>query len=164
MNYLNRITKKKKLNYFRLSGNDHEYSFHKKQIKSGKPIKISNGSTMTLLAVGSQLKNCLKVVKRLKEDGITVDLFYVHSIRPLDLKEILKSVKKTRRVVVVEEHISSGGLSEDIIKKTYQIRELEFLQICIENFITSYGSYQDLCKVAGLDYDSILRKIKNFLK
>jgi len=156
--------KKKKLNYFRLSGNDHEYSFQKKQIKSGKPIKVFNGNIMTLLAVGSQLKNCLKVVKRLKEDGITVDLFYIHSIRPLDFREILKSIKKTRRVVVVEEHIFSGGFSEDIIKKTYQIRKLKFLQICIENFITSYGSYQDLCKVAGLDYDSILKKIKIFLK
>lgn len=155
---------KKKLNYFRLSGNDHEFDFNKKQIKSGKPIKISNGSNATLIAVGSQLKNCLKVVKSLREIGISVDLFYIHSIRPLDLRDIIKSAKKTSKVIVVEEHISSGGVSEDIIKKVYQVEKLRFLQICIENFITSYGSYEDLCKVAGLDYESILKKVKIFLR
>ena len=116
------------------------------------------------MAVGSQLKNCLKVVKNLQKINITTDLFYVHSIRPLDLKDIVASIKKTNKVVIVEEHISSGGLSEDIIKNTYHINNLKFQQICINNFITSYGSYEDLCKSVGLDAKSILKKIKKFIK
>jgi transketolase len=154
----------KKLNYFRLSGNDHEYTFKKSQIKSGQPIKILNGKNLSILAVGSQLKNCLKVARLLQKIKIETDLYYIHSIRPLDLKDIVKSAKKTNKVVVVEEHITSGGLSEDIIKNTYQIKNLKFLQVCIDNFITSYGSYDDLCEAAGIDCKSILKKIKKFIK
>ena len=156
--------KSKNLNYFRLSGNDHDYIFHRKQIKSGKSIKISSGKDLTILAVGSQLKNCLKVVNILQKSNIASDLFYIHSIRPLDLKDIIKSIKKTTKVVVVEEHIASGGLSEDVIKNTYQIANLRFKQICINDFITSYGTYEDLCKSSGLDYKSILKKITKFIK
>lgn len=153
----------KKLNYFRLSGNDHDYTFKKNQIKSGKPIKILNGKDLTIIAVGSQLKNCLKVSKHLLNKNIKIDLFYIHSIRPLDIKEIVKSIKKTKKVVVVEEHMASGGLTEDVMKSSYYIKNLKFLQICINKFITSYGSYQDLCEAAGIDFKSILKKIKNFI-
>lgn len=156
--------KSKRLNYFRLSGNNHDFIFNKNQIKSGKPIKITHGKNLTILAVGSQLKNCLQVVKNLEKKNITTDLFYIHSIRPLDLKKIVLSIKKTTRAVVVEEHISSGGLTEDILKNIYDVENLKFLQICIDNFITTYGSYEDLCKVAGLDYKSIFKKIKKFLE
>lgn len=154
--------KSKKLNYFRLSGNNHGYKFNRNEIKTGKPIKILDGKDLTILVVGSQLKNCIKVVKKLKENKIKCDLFYFHSIRPLDLGNIKKSINKNKRVVVVEEHIASGGLYEDILKNFYKITNSDFLHICIKEFITGYGTYDDLCKEAGLDYKSIYKKIAKF--
>lgn len=155
--------KLKRLNYFRLSGNNHDFKFSRSQIKLGKPVKIESGNKLTILAVGSQLKNALKVTQKLKEKGIYADLFYFHSIRPLELKIIQKSLENTKRVVVIEEHISSGGLYEDVLKKFYNIKNIKFLHCSIEKFITGYGTYQDLCKEAGLDYSSIKTKITNFL-
>tara|TARA_Y100000816_G_scaffold290217_1_gene278381 strand:+ start:986 stop:1924 length:939 start_codon:yes stop_codon:yes gene_type:complete len=151
-----------KLNYFRISGNNHHYEFKRNQIKLGEPIKIMSGRDLTILAVGSQLTNSVEVVKKLKAKNIDCDLYYVHSIRPLKFNIVKKSVKKTKKLVVIEEHISSGGLSEDVLKECYNVNHLKFLSICIKDFVTGYGSYEDLCKEAGLDSKSIYKKIFKF--
>ena len=148
-----------KLNYFRLNGQNHGYLFNKKQIKPGEPIKVAIGNYLTLIAVGSQLKNCIEVCNFFEKKNKKIDLIYIHSIRPLNLKEIRKSAKRTKKILIVEEHSQNGGVSEDIFKNLFNIKDIKIEQKSIEKFITSYGSYTDLCKSAGLDKKSIIKKI-----
>ena len=56
----------------------------------------------------------LESVKLLKEEGISVEVINIHTIKPLDKNAILESIKKTKCVVTAEEHQMNGGLGDSI--------------------------------------------------
>jgi pyruvate dehydrogenase E1 component beta subunit len=56
----------------------------------------------------------LSVAERLQEDGISVELIDLRTLAPLDKETILESVKKTGRLVIVEEGCLTGGFGAEI--------------------------------------------------
>jgi pyruvate dehydrogenase E1 component beta subunit len=70
------------------------------------------GSDISLIAHGRSVIHALAAAETLKaEHGIEADVLDLRSIRPLDLDAILKSVRKTNRVVLVDESKPFGGVS-----------------------------------------------------
>jgi transketolase len=101
----------------------------------------------------------------LARNGWNAEIIYVHTIWPLDTAMIRKSLEKTKRVLVVEEHNRLGGIGTDILQITGDVKELQFFHICIDSFIHDYGSYEDLCAKAGFSVSGIKDAIQgNFVK
>ena len=74
----------------------------------------------------------------------------------LDRATIRKSVEKTRRAVVVEEHIRSGGLGLDVLEAVYDVAGLRFAIKCLpDSFQRDYGTYADHVKQCGYDASGI---------
>ena len=69
-------------------------------------------------------------------------------------------------VGVIEEHMESGGLGDDILKLVYRIPEVQFVSASIPNrFVTGYGEYAEHCEILGLTPDGIVRRVQmNFRK
>ena len=86
--------------------------FEMKGELSGAPVDLASsalrraGSRVTLVTYGACLPKTLKAAEEV--DGEVIDL---RALRPLDLAPVLTSVKKTRRVVVVDEGWRSGSLA-----------------------------------------------------
>jgi transketolase len=70
----------------------------------------SKSPEVTIIGTGPLLFEALVAARELKESGIEVEVVNVHTIKPLDEKTILASVRKTGAVVTVEEHQVTGGL------------------------------------------------------
>jgi pyruvate dehydrogenase E1 component beta subunit len=70
------------------------------------------GGKLTLVTYGACLHKTLKAAEEV--DGEVIDL---RSLRPLDMKPVLESVKKTRRAVVVDEGWKSGSLAAEVIAR-----------------------------------------------
>ncbi|MDA1000717.1 MAG: hypothetical protein O2807_09440, partial [bacterium] len=67
------------------------------------------GTDITLVGIGYQVVNCLKVADALAGEGISAEVVDPRSLAPLDTATIAESVRKTNRCVVVEEgHLHSG--------------------------------------------------------
>lgn len=87
------------------------------EIELGKANIVEEGSDITLISWGSMLKLCKDTLDDLKNQNINVELIDLRTIYPLDMDTILTSVKKTNRVVIVQEAPRSGGWASEIIAR-----------------------------------------------
>lgn len=76
----------------------------------GKAYVYDEGSDVTIIATGSMTYQALLAAEQLYKEGIEAEVIHCPTIKPLDATTILKSIKKTKRVVTVEEHQITGGL------------------------------------------------------
>ena len=80
----------------------------------GKAIQLEEGKDLTILATGHLVWEAILATQELEKQGISVDLFNIATIKPLDEAAILASAAKTGRVVCAEEHMIAGGLGEAV--------------------------------------------------
>ena len=59
--------------------------------------------------------HCLKAVEQLEADGISVELIDLISLKPFDMDTISRSIRKTHKVIVVEECMKTGGIGAELI-------------------------------------------------
>jgi len=139
------------LTVYRVPGSQHGVDFPVSEIRLGKGIKVADGRDLTLVATGPQLKTALGARDILAGRGWDAEVLYVHTIRPLDEELILASVAKTGRVVVLEEHMRSGGLGDDVLRTTRKLPSVQYASASIPDaFVRAYGSYEDHCEAVGL--------------
>ncbi|MFC1532308.1 transketolase family protein [Thermodesulfobacteriota bacterium] len=149
------------LTVYRLPGILHELIFKADEIHIGKGIKIKDGSDLTIIATGPHLKTSLDAVTNLATLGWDTEIVYLHTIRPLDMDLIMGSLNKTKRVLVIEEHMECGGLGDDILRLTKDIEGLQFASLSIPNiFITEYGGYFDHCRTLNLTPKGIINTVE----
>ena len=98
-------------------------------------IKLS-GDDVTIVSFGKILKEGIKAATELEKEGIKVELIDLRTIRPLDYKTIFESVKKTNRLVILEESWPFGNISTEI---TYQVQNhvFDYLDAPIEKINTA---------------------------
>lgn len=147
------------LTLFRIPEMQHGQSTNPGMIKAGKAIKISEGKDLTLVALGPQLKNAVEADNILSKDGWAVEIIYVHTVLPLDIATIRESVKKTKKVLIVEEHNRFGGTGYDILNAVYDIENVQFSSVAIDSFVHDYGSYEDHCAKLALSADGIVSTV-----
>jgi pyruvate dehydrogenase E1 component beta subunit len=73
------------------------------------------GDDVSIITHGKMVHVCLQVAQKLEKDGIGADVLDLRSLRPLDVDAILKSVRKTNRVVYVEEGWPFVGIGSQIV-------------------------------------------------
>ena len=81
------------------------------------------GDDVTIVSFGKILKEAQKAVDALAKENISCELIDLRTIRPLDMDTILDSVKKTNRLVILEESWPFGNISTEI---TYQVQRQAF--------------------------------------
>ena len=69
----------------------------------GKSEVINQGNDVTIISIGSMTLKALQATKKLNEKGIGVDLIDLLSLVPIDEDTIINSLKKTGRVIIVDE-------------------------------------------------------------
>ena len=159
-----KIYKKKNIKYFRIPEFSHNIVFKKKQIVFGKAIKVTQGKDLTIVVTGTQLKNAVEASKILLKKGYSVEILYYHTIKPFDHLTIKNSVKKTKKLLSIEELSAHGGLYGECIKSIIGIDSIKTAQLAIFDFIRGYGSYEDLCDRAGLNVFNIIQRALKLLK
>ena len=75
---------------------------------------VREGSHVTLVSFGKIMKKVKEAADLLAEEGIEADVIDLRTVRPIDYDTIISSVKKTNRLVIVEEAWPLASLSSDI--------------------------------------------------
>tara|TARA_R110000796_G_scaffold88850_4_gene191883 strand:- start:34975 stop:37386 length:2412 start_codon:yes stop_codon:yes gene_type:complete len=85
--------------------------------------KVKEGKDITVLSYGSTLRIVMQVAEELKEVGIDVEVIDAQSLLPFDIhKDMLASIKKTNRLLVVDEDVP-GGCSAYLIREIVEKQE-----------------------------------------
>ncbi|MEO2100321.1 MAG: pyruvate dehydrogenase complex E1 component subunit beta [Flavobacteriaceae bacterium] len=104
------------------------------------PIGVADikraGKDITLVTFGKILKEAMKAATELSEEGVDVEVIDLRTIRPMDYQTIFESVKKTNRLVILEESWPFGNISTEI---TYQVQNeiFDYLDAPIEKINTA---------------------------
>lgn len=81
------------------------------------------GSDVTIVSFGKIIKEAYKAADELEKEGISCEIIDLRTVRPMDQDAILKSVKKTNRLVVLEEAWPFGNVATEI---TYLVQSKAF--------------------------------------
>lgn len=92
-----------------------EYSDENYLIKIGKARVIKEGTDLTIIGYSRMIKWMLEADKELSDSGINAELIDLRTLRPLDTETIINSVKKTNRVVIVDEEWPYASIASEII-------------------------------------------------
>lgn len=137
----------------------------------GKAEVISEGADVTILTYGLLFEQALEAVNILKEEGLSVGLVNMRSLKPVDEKAILNAAK-SNLLVTVEDHFLTGGLysiiAEVLLKHQatarvlpFALNEKWFKPSLLPNVLQNEGftSKQIAEKILGYDTKAIQTKI-----
>ena len=84
-------------------------------IPFGQAALRAEGNDCTLVSFGRPVNFCIEAARELEKDGISCDVLDMRSVRPLDIDSILRSVKKTGRIVVVDQCWPFASIASEVI-------------------------------------------------
>lgn len=116
----------------------------------GKAIVLNEGSDVTIIASGHPVWQSIEAAKQLEEKGLTVELINIHTIKPIDKEAIIKSAKKTKAVVTVEEHSILGGLGDAVANVLVHNCPTPMEMVGIKDTFGESGTLEDLYEKYGL--------------
>ena len=129
----------------------------------GKGIVLREGSDVTIIATGLEVGESLAAAEELAAAGISAEVINIHTIKPLDTDLIIKSAKKTGKVVTVEEHSVIGGLGSAVAEALSENAPTPMKRIGTYDTFGESGPATALLAKYELDAAGIIKQVKAFL-
>lgn len=124
-------------------------------------LEKKKSKKIAIISYGTIVKLAFNVAEELKKFNIQASLISCHTIKPLDEKGIKNMLINFDNVIIIEEHVPNGGLSSNIksINSDLGNKSRVIAFTCKDEFIHSYGSYENLLNKHGISKKKILKKI-----
>jgi transketolase len=123
----------------------------------GKAILLQEGTDVTIVATGHLVWEALLAAEKLKEQGISVEVINIHTIKPLDENAILQSVEKTKCIVTAEEHNVLGGLGESVSRVLALNKPLPQEFVAVRDSFGESGTPEQLMDKYELNNQAIVK-------
>ena len=134
-------------------------------IPIGSAKVCKEGNSVTIVSYGKMMKTVFEADKELIKESISVEIIDLRTIRPLDYDTILKSVKKTNRLIIVEESWPFGSISSEISyhvqKNAFDYLDAPVGRICAADVPMAYAP--NLVKEFLPKVETIIKKVKSVL-
>ena len=131
----------------------------------GKAHTLKDGSDITLIACGVGVLQSMRAATILEEQGLSVRVIDMHTIKPIDRDAILKAVTETRRIITVEEHNIESGLGSavaDVICASG--KACAFTKLGMPDCYSIVGYPEDLYNHYKFDADGIVEAVSGLLQ
>ena len=134
-------------------------------IQFGKASLLKKGSDATIFTTGAIANIALEIANLLERKNISIRIYSIHTIKPLDSKTILLAAKETHNIFSLEEHSIIGGLGSAISEVIAENSTgVTFKRFGVpDKFTTKIGMQAFMRKVNGLDASTIANKISELI-
>lgn len=129
----------------------------------GKADVLLEGTDVTIIACGHLVWKSIEAAKELEAAGISVELINMHTIKPLDVQAILKSVQKTKCVVTAEEHMMNGGLGDSVAQVLAQNFLAPQEYVAVNDSFGESGTPMELMTKYGIDTADVVKAAKKVI-
>lgn len=129
----------------------------------GKAIHLVEGKDVSIFATGHLVWHALEAAKALEEMGVSAEVINIHTIKPLDEKAVIDSVKKTACAVTAEEHQMNGGLGDSVAQVLSRKHPVPHEYVAVMDKFGESGTPDELLHAYGLDTEHIVAAAKNAL-
>ena len=133
------------------------------KFEMGKGIVLREGTDLTIVATGLCVAGALEAAEKLAAEGVSAEVINIHTIKPLDEELIIKSAKKTGRVVTAEEHSIIGGLGGAVCEALSEKAPTPVLRIGVKDVFGESGPAAELLAKYQLDGAGIYEQIKAWI-
>lgn len=130
----------------------------------GKAQVLAEGRDVTIIATGHLVYKSIEAARQLQQEGISVELINMHTIKPLDEKAIIRSVQKTGCVVTAEEHQLNGGLGDAVAAVVTANHPCPQEKVAVNDKFGESGTPDQLMAKYGLDTPNVVEAVKRVLK
>ena len=134
-------------------------------IPIGEAKVCNEGTDVTIVSYGKMMKTVFEAASKLKEDNISAELIDLRTIRPMDYETILRSVKKTNRLIVVEESWPFASVSSEVSyhiqKNAFDYLDAPISRICSADVPMAYAP--NLVTEFLPKVETIIEKVKKVL-
>ncbi len=132
--------------------------------KAASSVVVCRGQDITLIGYGKLINNLLQAAELLQKEGISAEVLKLPSVKPLHMKEIAASVRKTKHLLIAEETVCIGCAGKEIAA------QLRLAGIVVPNKLISipdrfvtHGSIGELYRELGLDAASLAASAREVL-
>ena len=129
----------------------------------GKALLLNEGTDVTIVATGHLVWKAIEAGEQLAAQGISAEIINIHTIKPLDSKAILTSVKKTNCIVTAEEHQMNGGLGDSIAQLLARELPTPLEMVAVNDSFGESGTPDQLMTKYGLDAVNIIQAVKKVI-
>lgn len=133
----------------------------------GKAEEIKTGSDVCLWAIGSMVDEAVKAAEALAEQGISAGVVNMRFVKPLDTELLVKTALQCKNIVTLEEGTVEGGAGSAVLEELNDnglVGKVKVLNLSIPDKYIPHGDKKLLMRDIGLDHDSIVKRIAEFLK
>lgn len=139
---------------------DYDYDY-----QIGKANVIQEGTDLNIIATGMGVYNAVQAARQLEEQGYSVGVIDMHTIKPIDKDAIVKAAKLSGRIITVEDHNILGGLGSivaDVLLEAGVFAKLK--KIGIPDTFVEFGYPEEIYPYYGMDAAGIAKTALEFLK
>jgi transketolase len=137
---------------------------NKGRFEFAKAQVLSEGSDVAIIACGLMVQEALKAAKSLLDKGIKARVINMHTVKPLDREIVIEAAKKTKGIVVCEEHIVTGGLVSAIDEVVAESCPTRVMRIGIKNRFGQSGEPAELLQEYSLTSADIEKAALSIIK
>ena len=123
---------------------------------------MKEGADVTLVSHSHGITYCLEAMAQLEEEGLDVELIDLRTLRPLDMDTVIASVKKTNRLVTVEETWPVCGIGAEIAAEVqaqaFDYLDAPILRVAQKNVPMPYAA--NLEKLALPSAEEVVEAVK----
>ena len=129
-----------------------------------KGVTLRKGKDVTIVSTGMMTSKALIATNILVDQGISVRLIHLHTIKPIDKDILLKASVETGHIVTVENHSIIGGLGGAVAEVLSESEPALIKRIGIEDIFGESGPLEDLFTKYGLTSENIVKETKELIK
>ena len=129
----------------------------------GKGVLLRDGEDVTVVAVGMMVQSALEAADILEEEGVSVRVIDMHTIKPLDGDILLAAAKETGCIVTSEEANVIGGLGGAVSEYLATHCPVPVIRHGVEDEFGRSGAAQKVLDAYGLNAEGIAEKVRQAL-
>ena len=135
------------------------------KIIEGKSEIITEGNDITIIAIGNKVSTAYSISKKLEKCGISVEVINTRFLKPLDEKQLINSINKTKKVITIEDGTIINGLASSIkeIIINNELKDITIKSFAYPDKFIEHGSINELENEYGMNEESIIQTIKEML-
>ena len=142
-------------------GGEKKNYFTTTPIKFATLEKLKDGKDISIIAIGNMVSRAMDVATILEKQNIMCDVINIRFLKPIDEVAILESIKKTKKIITIEDNTIIGGLSSSIkeLIVNNNLNNIKIKSYAYPDKFIEHGTVDELEKKYKLDIQSIINDI-----
>lgn len=134
------------------------------EFEIGKAVTIKYGSDITIISSGDVLSVACEAANKLEEQGVSVRLIDMHTIKPLDKETVLTAARETKGIITVEDHNIINGLGSAVCEAVAENALCPVHRVGVQDRFGESAPYHRLLEKNDITASNIVNIANKILK